>query len=467
MNMKRVIIFAVIFASLIIGVVSSLVLSWWERIETFPLWINIFFLILLGSLYLIVFSIKKIFVFSEKMDVFSPYIIFPVSFVLIIAIGSLPSLVDSIEDYQSLFKFYFIGLSSYFVGLLFMEAIFAKKGRAAKLKIEDAWNRKKLRNAIFVIFGLGLLAVILFAIQARLPLFSGEVQEYRFYIRQKVTRVGTLLNLSLSMQVAFIVSFVYLIRNKFEARASKKMIILLLGAFSFLSLFVWASRGRVIIPLLTILLCFHYLKKRIGVKYLVMMFSILFLIFSFAGIQRMRTADSEFSDSIIHRSWQELNIVPRDFLVLKEYFPNKYDFFKGSVFSYPFTTIMPGYQPQPAEVIKQELGLEFAGGGFAFTLIGGFYLDFGVVGIILGMFILGIILNFLYLKMVPHYTEFYVILYSFTCIRALDAIRNSMFLNFSYFWVVFCVILINWYCKKDLHHGSGILSRTPPSKKNA
>jgi hypothetical protein len=133
---------------------------------------------------------------------------------------------------------------------------------------------------------------------------------------------------------------------------------------------------------------------------------------------------------------------------VRENFPQRHQFLKGKVISYPFTTVLPGYQPQIGEVLKEKLGLGFIGGGFAFSLIGGLYLDFGVMSIILGMFFLGALLNFLYLKMKPDYQAFYVLLYCFTCVRALDAIRSYIFLNFSYFWVVFCLIAIHWYCTK-------------------
>jgi len=439
----------IIALGLTLGVVVSVALSVWGRKETFSLWMAIGLLFLLASGSLVVHTVKKAFGCSRKIDIFSPSVIFPLTFAFIVGVGSLPTLVPDVDDYAGLFPYYFVGIGAYFMGLIFMQVLLPWKTSDIPFQLVDTWDRRNMERALLFIFGLGALAVVLFALQAKLPLFAADVINYRFYIRQRVVRAGTLLNLSLSMQVVFIVACLYGI--KYREKKGRKGLVWLMAGLSLASLLVWASRGRVIIPLLTSLLLIHYLKKRMKVGWILSFFAVLFLVFSFAGMRRLQTAKPEFRESVIRRSWSELHVIPRNFLVLKENFPGRFGFFRGKVLSYPLTTILPGYQPQIAETVKEKLGLGFAGGGFAFSLIGGLYLDFGMASVAAGMFLLGAFLQFLYLKMSSSFTELTVLLYAFTAVRSLDAIRSYLFLNFSYLWVVFLLVAVHLYGTKKHH----------------
>jgi len=59
-------------------------------------------------------------------------------------------------------------------------------------------------------------------------------------------------------------------------------------------------------------------------------------------------------------------------------------------------TLLPGYQPHFGFWLKERLGLEFAGGGVTQTIVGELFLNWGWIGIIVGMFTIGMAFRTLY-----------------------------------------------------------------------
>lgn len=63
----------------------------------------------------------------------------------------------------------------------------------------------------------------------------------------------------------------------------------------------------------------------------------------------------------------------------------------GTVFFSPLLTPLPGKQESAGVFLKESIGLDFSGFGLASGSIGGFYMDFGLVGVLVGFFVLAII----------------------------------------------------------------------------
>ncbi len=72
-------------------------------------------------------------------------------------------------------------------------------------------------------------------------------------------------------------------------------------------------------------------------------------------------------------------------------FPDKIPFQYGSTYFINLTMLRPGPDVDFTLWLKDALGISFSGGGLTPTVVGEFYLNFGYVGIVIGMFILGII----------------------------------------------------------------------------
>ena len=72
-------------------------------------------------------------------------------------------------------------------------------------------------------------------------------------------------------------------------------------------------------------------------------------------------------------------------------FPANVPYPQGSVFFSPLVSWLPGEQPSADLFLKSALGLDFQGLGLAMGATGGFYMDFGPLGVLIGFLILGII----------------------------------------------------------------------------
>ncbi len=77
-----------------------------------------------------------------------------------------------------------------------------------------------------------------------------------------------------------------------------------------------------------------------------------------------------------------------------EYFPASEPYQYGYFYLRGFNFLIPGKQTGPGEWLKKEVfNLDFAGDGFNPGIIGEFYLNFGVLGIIFGMMFYGFIIT--------------------------------------------------------------------------
>jgi oligosaccharide repeat unit polymerase len=72
-------------------------------------------------------------------------------------------------------------------------------------------------------------------------------------------------------------------------------------------------------------------------------------------------------------------------------FPSNVPYPHGSVFFSPLVSWLPGEQPSADLFLKSALGLDFQGLGLAMGATGGFYMDFGPLGVLIGFLILGVI----------------------------------------------------------------------------
>ena len=67
----------------------------------------------------------------------------------------------------------------------------------------------------------------------------------------------------------------------------------------------------------------------------------------------------------------------------------------GSTFFMSFNLLLPGAGQDFTMWLKEAMGQTFAGGGVAPSIVGEFYINFGMVGVFCGMFIMGGVANFL------------------------------------------------------------------------
>ena len=75
--------------------------------------------------------------------------------------------------------------------------------------------------------------------------------------------------------------------------------------------------------------------------------------------------------------------------------PSRVEFMHGESFLIDLRTYLPGHQENLGTYLKQQFGIEFAGGGITPTLFGAFYLDWGYAGIVVGSALVAFLLSLL------------------------------------------------------------------------
>jgi oligosaccharide repeat unit polymerase len=92
-------------------------------------------------------------------------------------------------------------------------------------------------------------------------------------------------------------------------------------------------------------------------------------------------------------------------------FPAHVPYPGGSVFFSPLISWLPGKQPSADEFLKSALNLNFQGFGLAMGATGGFYMDFGPLGVAIGFSVLGLISALIWRK--AQQTSGWLIAYAF------------------------------------------------------
>jgi oligosaccharide repeat unit polymerase len=93
--------------------------------------------------------------------------------------------------------------------------------------------------------------------------------------------------------------------------------------------------------------------------------------------------------------------------------------------------------------LKQQLGLNFAGGGFPPSILGGFFLEFGEAGILAGMFTVGFILQSAYLWMRKHPSDYSLIIYCFLFTYFIQSIRDGFLKDFFPIWFLLIITFLH------------------------
>jgi len=203
-------------------------------------------------------------------------------------------------------------------------------------------------------------------------------------------------------------------------------------------------RFRILILVLAPLV-YHFLKvkrRNITFRFIVIVIIIIFLIVSILGAVRggFRGGEMALYPLTFYSAWNAFTsslAVYQPFLVMIKTIPKIHDYYWGSSYTYIFLqpiprALWPDRPEAPQHVIIRTIfgSNEPVKSGVAFVNIGEFYANFGLAGIILGMFFFGIILRILfeYLRCYPE-NEWVRILYSITLPFLIQIVSRGYFVQ--------------------------------------
>ncbi|MDZ7399923.1 MAG: oligosaccharide repeat unit polymerase [candidate division KSB1 bacterium] len=366
------------------------------------------YLLVLSLVPLVIEQIKR-----GKIDPLSPFAIFSFSYTLLFGIKAVDILVFRrilfLEDHQ----FYIKALIYAIIGLHFFQiGYFTKAWQLLTKKrqiIKPIWSFKKFQH---ILSFYSIISIISFLVIIKL---SGG---FSFYFQNihaamvKITSGSALFFMAvLLIEVPLLLWFSYVLELKKNAFAFSLFLALVL--FLFFSL---GERGHLISLVISLLAIYHYEKKNLTLKSLVL-FAVAFILFlSIYGqyrefskhnisIKRLGFNAKIGLEAVYHTAMADFDQLIRVKDILK-HTPDGLDYQLGKTFLNLFFKPIPSRiwdeKPQGAGLIvtKHLYPKHFqAHVTVAPSLIGELYLNFHIVGIILGFFVFGVMSRALYEKL--------------------------------------------------------------------
>lgn len=400
---------------------------------------SIFIIIVLLYIFITIINWKKI-------DVFSPLYIFPGAYIVYLYVGSLEFLQDEFIISGRQWSFYLIGLIFFYIGCSF--PLLKSKSYEKKSDIcKRLWNQNRLLLITSTIFLLAVIARVYIYLSSGIPLFSKDI----FITRLKSVESGYIAEIGMSTEIVFMVSLAGLVLFK---KRRLFFIIMILVSFG-LSLFT-GTRTSLIRQLIPGIILFNYMVKKISMKTVIILVLICLVFIGSMNFFRYykiwgSLVTEDLSSKQYRPAYYWLYFVFRDFKLgpeglarILEIIPNEHQYQYGRLHILPFLFPLPGNQPQPGEVLKNMAGLEFPGIGLAATMLASQYADFGLPGIIVGMFLIGILFESVYLLAKRKKHPFYYLIYGSLFITFILGIRTN-YINFEILWTTFLLVAIHWY----------------------
>jgi oligosaccharide repeat unit polymerase len=382
----------------------------------------------------------------KKIDVFSPLYIFPVAYIIYLYIGSLESLQDEFIISGRQWSFYLIGLIFFYLGCSFplLKSIIYKKDNNICKRL---WDQNRLIIITLGIFLFAVIARVMIYLSSGIPLFSKNI----FITRLKSIESGYIAEIGMSTEIVFMVSLAGLVLFK---KRRLLFIIMILVSFG-LSLFT-GTRTSLIRQLIPGIVLYNYMVKKISMRTITIIVLIcLIFIGSMNFFRYYQIWGSLVTEDLSSREYRpayywlyyvfhDFKTGPEGFARILEIVPNEHKYQYGRLHILPFLFPLPGNQPQPGEVLKNMAGLEFPGIGLAATMLASQYVDFGLPGIILGMFLIGISFEYLYILAKRKKHPFYYLVYGSFLITFILGIRTN-YINFEILWTVLLLVAVHWY----------------------
>ena len=385
-------------------------------------------------------------------DIFAPWVLFPIIYILYFSFGSLKLTIYPSPTTKSIILA-FMGLIFYLLGS-YVVLCFKKK-----LQANSAIDNHFLKNyiikyiRIFIILNLALIsmAIIIQAFNYGMPILNPAIrggQSIELLPSGILYAIFAMLPLSLCLFVAD--------KLTYNTRKSYLVIIFILGAIA--TLFT-AYRSIIVLYSLTFFISLNYLFRKMSSRLLLPFAA--FIGFAIIGIQQYRLYKTHGVDNTI-AYFSHINPSGYPDALIAAHLPChvgatvfsdivNFSSFSGSLhgrFTISiFETVLPGIQMGPRTFISLLRETSLASSTTP-SILGGPYIDFGVLGIALFMFLVGLLLTFLYLVMESSQKSFNtfchkinVVSYSYLLSISIISIHSGLLDPIIIFSIVFIIFL--------------------------
>jgi oligosaccharide repeat unit polymerase len=397
----------------------------------------------------------------DRRDLFSPWVLFPGIYIVWFVVGSIdflqiPSTISfgAFDPIPARMWFYYaVGLLSYFLGTYFTRP--SSIGlESVQLGFEPSleWREDKFKIGMVVLFGFMLVSYAVIVSQIGIPVLQPDTYLVRLEIGKQRWAQLVLITGGYSL-IPVLSAYLWRTKRIREARIMFWSIVFLSG----LILLSLGSRGFIFQPLLTAAVARHYLRARYK---LVRFGFVLLLIFASMSLYGyVRENEGPVSESTIVAggfpsylfpfaySYLYIRYSVSTFRDIVSIVPSQVAYQHGWLTFQPLQIFLPGHHSSSDTFFKSILGSDFEGAGQPATLLGPFYADFGLLGIVVGMIGFGALSTFVYRWMLSRQTVTSVLVYAWIVKIAIFSLFLSVFEFPSDLWIPVCWLLLDRFLR--------------------
>lgn len=334
----------------------------------------------------------------------------------------------------------FMGLFTFFLGNLLVS--YRKKNADIEInKYNITFNIEKLMKIAKILLIVSSGFWLKYMIQNYKILFS-DLENGRVEAMQGNGKV--LYFIYLSMLAVWIIFNNYIKYNKIKLKN-----IIILVTYVSIMLFTLGFRSRIAELFLIMILIYNY-RNKIGFWKIIAV-----SVIGTVGILALYYIRIIISNNDV-RSFKDLieNIIVVGNINLSyifRVFPNSLEFQDGYTYIINFLMLKPGPDLDFTLWLKQALNISFNGAGVTPTILGEFYINFGYIGMYLGMFLIGIITKLVDKNTINKENSLLNSIITVYLARSITGgITNNLLLVL---WFIFAYFVINKLCKEKTMYG--------------
>lgn len=343
-------------------------------------------------------------------DILSPVFLVPATFGVVFG-NAAPVLTKYATEAQSalVMSSLVAGITSYWLGVGVSLVVLPWLGRQKRpISLAPTGDPRRKRMVVKLAFIVGVIAMAVYWQRAGgIPLLAGDLENSRI---SALTGSGIPFYLSMLVMVAVWLSF----DPATQFTTSHRIVLVTIGCGLMVST---GWRNTVFALAVVALLTLHYLRP-IKTKWIVLGGAVSLIGMSVFGLYRIvasrivtyqsyiAVSEGDYAGALFAYLTSYFDAFVRNLATVFSTVPNRLDFQGGATFVWNFLALNPDSNLEPFDfVLKTASGQGFEGGGLPATLIGEWYVNFGTVGIVIGMMLIGFIASFAH-KMLLSSTSF-------------------------------------------------------------